>query len=233
MSTEAGTGAPQPAEGENTPHDLAYRHTRRNLLSILTDRTECADVPVPACPGWTVSDTVAHLVANCRQAERNLLGRPDHGRTPAGLAGMLSEWERSAAGVERGIRRARSRLAGSVLVMDAFTHEFDIRTALGVSLPVWHAATRSAFQMAVDGFGTAVSCLGRPPLRLETEDGAWNVGSGAPSAVVFGTTHDLYRSLVGRRTAEQIGQLSWTAEPAPWMPAFTWGPFTPPVVRVE
>jgi uncharacterized protein (TIGR03083 family) len=211
---------------------VVYRHVRSNLVYVLASRPDAARLSVPACPGWTVYDTVAHLVAACHLAERNLLGGR-RGRARGTLPELLAEWERSGARVEQGLRDSSSSRAGSVLVMDAYTHEYDIRYAVRSRLPAEHPAFRTAFDLAVGGFGLSVTLLGRPALRLETASSAWDVGDGDPAAVVFGTEHDLYRSLVGRRTLQQIRELAWTADPTTWLPAFTWGPFRPPLTAVE
>jgi hypothetical protein len=50
---------------------------------------------------------------------------------------------------------------------------------------------------------------------------------------VSGDPLELYRSLAGRRTHEQIAALTWTADPRQWLPAFEWGPFHPPRTPVE
>ncbi|MGA5901170.1 maleylpyruvate isomerase family mycothiol-dependent enzyme [Streptomyces venetus] len=232
MNGDAGYRAPQGAETAAGPPQMAYRHIRQNLTQSLASRPDVAQTDVPACPGWTVHDTVAHLVDNCRLAERNLAGRPPRhvrGELPA----LLAEWNRSGARVDRGLRESASPSTGSVLVMDAYTHEVDILHALGLPIPVAHPAFRAAFELAVDGFRAAVLMQGGPALRLETTDGAWHVGDGAPHAIVFGTGHDLYRSLVGRRTVQQIRELAWTTDPGPWLQAFGWGPFRPPLDPVE
>ncbi|MGA4846738.1 maleylpyruvate isomerase family mycothiol-dependent enzyme [Streptomyces sp. G5(2025)] len=232
MNGDAGYRMPQGAKaGEGTPR-VAYRHIRRNLTRSLTGRPEAARTQVPACPGWTVHDAVAHLVDSCRLAERNLAGPPPH-HVAEGLPALLAEWNRSGARVDRGLRETAGSSAGSVLVMDAYTHEVDVRHALGLPVPVAHPAFPIAFELAVDGFRAAVTMRGCPALRLETKDGAWHVGDGAPYAIVFGTGHDLYRSLVGRRTVQQIRELAWTADPEAWLPAFGWGLFRPPLAPVE
>ncbi|MFF4214494.1 maleylpyruvate isomerase family mycothiol-dependent enzyme [Streptomyces sp. NPDC001796] len=228
--TQYGT-AGEPGEAV-LPLHLAYCHTRASLTRLLTSRPDAAVLPVPACPGWTVYDTVAHLVANCRLAEHNLVGRP---KKAAGdtLPELLVEWNRSGERVELGLRGSSSDTAGSVLVMDAYTHEFDIRHALASELPKSHPAARAAFDLAINGFRASVVQLRRPALRLQTMEAQWDVGDGEPTAVVSGTAHDLYRSLVGRRTVRQISELSWSDDPATWIPAFSWGPFRPPQGPVE
>ena len=42
------------------------------------------------------------------------------------------------------------------------------------------------------------------------------------------------RSCSDRRTLDQIAALDWGgADPTPWLPAFTWGAFTPPAAPFE
>jgi uncharacterized protein (TIGR03083 family) len=198
---------------------------------------------VPACPGWDVRDAVVHLAGICLSVEANL------GQGPAGQSGqsgpaadrlsgleldaLLAEWERSSGEVESSLARAEHLNKGAVMVMDAFTHELDVRLALGAPLPVGHPAFRSAFEVVIGGLSGSVMLLGLPSFRLETEAGGWVVGDGEPVAAVRGSRADLYRSLTGRRTYEQIGQLAWSIDPGPWLPAFRWGPFRPPDKPVE
>ncbi|MEU2249396.1 maleylpyruvate isomerase family mycothiol-dependent enzyme [Streptomyces sp. NPDC019224] len=231
MPSDAESRAPDGARDLVGDQDVNYRIIRENVTRLLEGRRDAAALAVPACPGWTVYDTVKHLVTTCRLAERNLVGRPRR-RARDGLPQLLAEWVRSGARVEQGLRKA-SGGAGAVLVMDGYTHEADIRHALALPPQAAHPALRAALELAVDGFRAAVLARGYPALRLETASEAWDVGDGVPKAVLFGPGHELYRSLVGRRTLQQIRDLSWTADPTVWLPAFSWGPFRPPLAPVE
>jgi uncharacterized protein (TIGR03083 family) len=215
---------------------LVYRLIRSNIRNLIETRPEAGACPVPACPQSTVRDLIAHLVGNCLLAEGTLRGLAPRTRLlprRLTLSDLLTRWERSAQPVERHLMRASAERAGSVLVMDAFTHEFDLALALGASLPAEHPALPDAFAVAVAGFGGALSWRSLPPLRLRIAQLCRNAGDGEPVAVVTGTSIDVYRSLVGRRTVQQIRQLDWSAEPGPWLPAFAWGPFRPPGAPVE
>ncbi|MER7077740.1 hypothetical protein [Saccharopolyspora kobensis] len=70
-------------------------------------------------------------------------------------------------------------------------------------------------------------------MTFTTGEEFWPLGGDDPVASVRAEPVDLLRSLSGRRTHAQIARLSWSADPAPWLPAFTWGPFTPPGSPVE
>ena len=149
------------------------------------------------------------------------------------MSSLLEEWERSGAAVESALTRAEHSRKGAVLVMDAFTHELDIRLALGAALPVDHPAFRGAFEVAVGGLSGSVMARGLPPFLLDTDGGSWIAGDGEPVAVARGSRMELYRSITGRRTYQQIRQVNWSADPGPWLPAFSWGPFRPPGKPVE
>lgn len=219
------------------PHHVAYRGTRERVTALIQDRADASDRLVPACPGWTVGRLLTHLVENCRFAETNT-ATPELSDRPLILeasqtADLLTEWARSAAVVEQAVARLPGPAAGSLLLMDAFTHESDLRAALDLPLPHDHPAFPGSFEVALTGFSGAALWRGLPALRIETEDFSRIIGKGRPEAVLRGGRVEVYRSLVGRRTEDQIAALDWSVDPQPWLPAFAWGPFTPPVERVE
>lgn len=215
---------------------LAYRQIRGNIRGLVQALPAAGSARVPACEDWTVRETVAHLVRNSRVAERGL--RRISPRTAdtlhrLSLPELFAEWERSARQVEASLGRVPPGKAGSVLVMDAFTHEFDITHALGRSFPPEHPALPDAFEVVLAGLHGALCWRRLPALRLESPAARWTVGEGRPTATVAGEWIDLYRALTGRRTAEQIRALLWSADPGPWLPAFAWGPFRLPHTPVE
>jgi len=62
----------------------------------------------------------------------------------------------------------------------------------------------------------------------------WTVGGPQPAgATLTAGRHDLLRSITGRRTHTQISALRWSAPAAGFLPAFRWGPFSPPLRPVE
>lgn len=222
------------------PSPEGYAAIRRNLTDLLWEIRGIGEFLVPACPGWNVRDTVAHLVGICRDAEARLepgLARradlPTAGLSALGLDPLLREWARSGRVVEAALVRTEHSHRGAVLVMDAFTHELDVRLALGHPIPADHPAFRGAFEVAVGGLSGSVMNLGLAPFRLETEAGSWTIGDGEPTVVVRGLRMALYRSMTGRRTYQQIRRFAWSTDPGPWLRAFRWGPFRPPDKPVE
>jgi uncharacterized protein (TIGR03083 family) len=206
----------------------AYRAVRTSVTDLLANRQESAGLPVPACPKWTIRDAVAHLVSICHSVSQQT-SRDDAGSTTDGLQlpALLDEWTRIGEKLEG------QEAPGAIMLMDAFTHELDIRAALGVPVPAEHPAYAGAFDVIAGGFSHSVFMRSLPAIAIETMGEQWTAGDGVPVAVLRGSAYDLYRSLGGRRTHEQIAALSWSAKPDAWLPAFEWGPFRPPLVATE
>jgi Mycothiol maleylpyruvate isomerase N-terminal domain len=203
------------------PSHVAYRTTRQNIADLVLVPRDVAGVQVPACPEWTVRDLVAHVAGNCVSR----VGQPMAGND-AGLVDILDVWQRAAEEIERGVAAGTEDIG--VMLVDSFTHELDLHAALGVSPPADHPAYPWAFDVVVDGLDRSITAQGIPALRLVCNEASWVVGACNPTASLTATRYDLYRSLTGRRTAEQIGELDWSEDPSLWLPGFYWGPFAQP-----
>ncbi|MFF3852180.1 maleylpyruvate isomerase family mycothiol-dependent enzyme [Micromonospora sp. NPDC002575] len=206
----------------------AYRQVREATARLLAEASPDADaLPVAHCPDWTVRDLVAHLVEVCARVHGRVTGGVP-GPTPDGRASELfAEWERLSGPVEEFLAGPGS-MDGHILVMDAFTHELDLRQALGVAPPVEHPALPVASGVLLKGLSASLDGHGLPPLAVRTEHGTVVAGTGEPTVTVAGPWHEVYLSLAGRRSAAQIRALRWSADPGRWLPAFTWGPFRVP-----
>lgn len=227
-------GAPT-LRGDRVPNHESYRHVRRSVAELLAPPRPIDDPVVPACPEWTLRGLLTHLVGVAAAAIGRLSGWPAaHSSSSADIdiPELLATWEELGAEVDLLLADAGGRV-GNILVMDAFTHELDIRYAIGAGLPEEHPAFAGAFAVLVNGFAAAVHDHGLPALRLSSGRTQWTIGAGAPAATLTATRFDLYRSLAGRRSHHQITALDWDRGSHRWLPAFTWGPFTPPVSPVE
>jgi uncharacterized protein (TIGR03083 family) len=220
--------------GQSAPvtNSVAYRNVRHNVTKMLTEHSPAEDLPIPTCPEWTIVDVLAHLAGTAALAVGRISGSVPARRTPAGsndIVSLLGEWDWMGPEVERLL----TGRAGNLLVMDSFTHELDIRYALGEPLPGTHPAFARAFEMLVAGFSASVVAHNLPALQLVIDGTRWTVGAGMPVGELTASGYDVYRSLAGRRTPEQITRLGWSRDSHRWLPAFTWGPFTPPEEPVE
>jgi len=119
----------------------AYQHTRQSVLELLTQIPESsATVRVPACPDWTVQQTVSHFVG---VPEDLLAGRMEGVASDAwtdaqvqrhegeSLAELATALEATVIPFDA-ILPAIPSPSNSQLVMDAVTHEIDLRESLGL-----------------------------------------------------------------------------------------------------
>lgn len=227
-------GPPAP-EWNRAPGHVAYHTCRENICGLLDRHPGAAGVPVPACPDWTVRDLLAHLVEVCWWEHGRMTNGAQaapEGLTEKSLAELLADWASIGDRIERLMAGGKPG-SNAVLAMDVFAHELDVRYALEESSPADHPSYPGALDLVVRGFAGAVGAHGLPALQIETAGAQWVAGSGVPEVTVSGERHDLFRSLTGRRTLGQIGELTWTGPARQWAPAFTWGPFRPPEMPSE
>jgi len=216
--------------GRVTPDFVAYPEVRRGVRGLLDGRPGTHRRPVPACPEWTVTDLLGHLALIAERVLERHGGVVPAPAGPLGVPALLDRWDHVGAQLDRLLADAGGR-SGEVMVMDAYTHELDLRAALGVAPPVEHSAAAPSFAVLVRGLSGSITARGLPALRLRSAAGeVWTAGDGRPAATVTAPAHDLYRALAGRRSLGQLAALEWSAAPGRWLPAFSWGPFAPPPV---
>lgn len=226
--------------GSDTVHD-AYHQGRQRLTTWgRTLDADEADTLVPALPGWTVRDTFSHLVGLAEDVVAGgLSGPPDDAvtarqvadRAGRSLAEVLDEWSERGPRLEE-VLADLGRDAPLPLVIDIWSHEVDMRSALGVVLPDGGAAERFLDRAARRGIGRGWSERGVPPLRIVVEDDEWVAGGDDPSGTLTTTRFELGRVMLGRRSRRQLRDLRWSgADPAPWVDAIpVFGPASSDVI---
>jgi uncharacterized protein (TIGR03083 family) len=192
-----------------------YRDAQASFVDLA--RTLSADdwaTPSPCTPGWTVRDVLSHAAGVTLDiVEGNVEGAATDPWTAAQVDRwrdapvdeLLARWdatiEAAAAGIEA-VGEARPPF-------DCHTHEHDIRCALA------RPGNRDA-ELVVLGSGLFGSGdLGRA-VRIELVDGdvIECVGTGEPLVVSGVTRFELFRSRLGRRSADQVRAWHWN-EPVP------------------
>jgi uncharacterized protein (TIGR03083 family) len=196
-----------------------YQALRGRVRGIVSAAPAGAlDAVAPATPEWRVRDILAHMVG---VADDAVNGRVDgiasdawtaaqvarrHDTAPAA---MLDDWDELAPEFESRMMAIPEIITGQAL-FDAFTHEHDIRHALGA---------RDGAPGGLDlVFGWVVSTRqfsGLPALRFCTERGEVVSGTGDPVATIGASRFEIARGATGRRSPDEIARWDWDPEPDP------------------
>lgn len=196
-----------------TDYAAVYRESRERITALVraASAEQRAD-PVPGCPQWSVTDTVAHLAAVAAEVvSGQLTGIPTEEQTAAQvrqrrgrpLEEVLAEWERASEPIEQALAAETMPVT---LMHDVLTHEADIRGALNAGRPPASAWTTS-LDLARDR---------KWPGELTIVAGEYRrtMGSGTPVATVEADPYEFWRALLGRRSRAQMAAWSWSGDPA-------------------
>lgn len=212
----------------------AYRGCRERVIEIVhaLDGPE-TKVTVPACPGWTVHDVVAHLCGNLADAVAGRLeGAGTDERTHEQVAtrrqcstsDVIREWNEHAEVIEPLMDGAGE--IGRQGVADAVTHEHDIRAAVGAPGARGSDAVRIGLAFGASRLIDSAAARGAT-VHVRTTDG-WELGPDDADVVLTGERFELLRALLGRRTIHQLRRLEWKGDCDIAIPAFWWGPLRAP-----
>jgi uncharacterized protein (TIGR03083 family) len=194
-----------------------YQETRERIIALLSGLDDAAwDTPVPACPGWSVRDAVAHLAAVADDwASGRLAGAPTDEETAAQIARfggcdvveMLAAWTHAAARLDH-----MAETAGIAPPLGDITcHEHDVRAALGRPGARDSAAVRYASDQLLASLRTPVA------LRVTVEDGQYRSGphdGAARAEILLSTTRfEALRWRTGRRSRAQLAAMDWSGDP--------------------
>jgi uncharacterized protein (TIGR03083 family) len=202
----------------------AYDAVRRRLEPILS----VADPrhAVPACPGWSVGDVLAHLVGLCEDwVEGRFDGYASEEWTAAHLerhrgescASLLERW--------RATMRAFAAVGDSPLGAtparwafgDAVVHEADLRGATTSGrVPV--VAVELGLPGALARWQQVLRQAGLGRVRVVLPDGR-ELGTGAPDIAVAVDQYEVFRGLAGRRSIAQVAKWSWSEDAGPYLAA--------------
>jgi uncharacterized protein (TIGR03083 family) len=194
----------------------AYHGVRERVAEIVGSLDPGTDVaPAPATPAWTVHDLLAHLVGVARDVvEGRLDGVTTEAWTAAQVdrrrdvptAALLAEWDEFGAHFESELVAIPEHVAGQA-VLDAVTHEHDLRHATGQG----GARTSDATTVAFDWACATRTHLRAPALRFRTDAGERVSGAGEPVATVTASRFELLRAFTGRRTEAEVRAFGWDA----------------------
>jgi len=233
-NAEAGAEPRAPRLSPISDAAAAYRLVHGRVDALIRGRAGVAELTVPACPAWTIRQTVAHLAGLAQDiVSLNMEKKGADSWTQAQvdrLSGhtideLLDLWGQVIGPVTTMLDGAR-QLSACQLVFDALTHEHDIRGALG------EPGSRTGeltFAVAL-GFSTTVADqfirqAGLPALRLITpaigsvQLGDPNTSRGQVALNI--SDFEALRAQGGRRSIRQLLALPWHGDPTNLLPAFT------------
>jgi uncharacterized protein (TIGR03083 family) len=214
---------------------VAYAAGRERVVGLVAGLPAArATSPVPACPDWQVKDVVAHLSGVCvdilagrlegagtaRWADAHAEARRDRP-----LDDIVAEWSEAAPRCEA--MAADFGPGGRQWVFDFSNHEHDIRGALDAPGARDADTGWIALGFIVPGFLSGVVARGLAPLRVVTGSRVWDPDGVEPVETVTADPFEFGRAVSGRRSLAQIRSLDWSTDPEPYLPAFSFGPFTP------
>jgi uncharacterized protein (TIGR03083 family) len=217
----------QPQLRSCTDAAAAYQLVQQRIDALVRGRAEVAELPVPACPDWTVRQTVSHLTGVAQDAvSLNLQGVGTESWTQAqvdrlaahGLDEVLDLWAEKTNSVVQLLEQSPDRARCSQAVFDAITHEHDIRGALGEpGSRTQDPATAVALGFLTTVLDGIIRQAATPSLLLTTA-ATLTVQLGdpgnAPSEVAVELSDfEALRAFGGRRSTRQLQALPWRGDP--------------------
>ncbi len=204
-----------------------YADTRARIVDLVVAAGEDATATiVPACPAWTVHDTVAHVVgiaADLRYGRTEGLGSDAwtaaqvDARRDRSFAEVCEEWADLAPFVAD--LAARDPWMVTRLVADLVTHEHDLRHALGGPGERDGAAVRLGLQRYGPAFVERAAEAGLAPVAVVAGDVRFEPAEVSSIAVTLhGSPFEVLRALTGRRSGAQVARLDWRGgDPTPYL----------------
>lgn len=192
------------------------------------------ETKVPACPGWTIKELVAHLTgvaADSLSANVAELGRSDwtasqvDARRGLSLDELLEEWEGLGKQIEPALDDLHPTIA-SALIGDLTTHELDLRGAVG------NRDARDGDGLVIStsfyarNFGKRLKDASLPTITVEAGEHQWTAGKEVPVGSVRAPLFEVLRGLTGRRTTDEVKGFEWSIDAAPYLEVFSMYPIT-------
>jgi uncharacterized protein (TIGR03083 family) len=194
-------------------YSSAYQSLRVQLIELLAER-EPAELEqlAPATPEWRVRDIVSHMAGVCDDVVHgNMEGAPSNEWTQAQVdkrtawefPRVIDDWTEHGATVESFMNDIGTVMGQ--MVFDAWTHEQDVRGALGKPGGRDGAALDIAFGWFVQANQAAVVPEQPGTLVLVTEVGETRIGPHAEATTTIRTSrYEFLRSVSGRRSLRQV-----------------------------
>ena len=228
--------------------DVLYEQLRNDISELVKGLDPAAlETPVPATPGWSIRDVVAHIAADAAYVLsgdfpveffqafgdesavvvlNDWTGRQLEERKGHSLEELLAEWEGSAAELTAMMRGEKPwpegilGFADLIVLTDAAVHQQDIFGALGIERGREDAPIKIGLSGYIATMGWRLAPAGIAPLRFDVGDKSYTAGDDEPGATVRANRFEFFRAMSGRRSPEQIAAYEWNGDPEPYIPFF-------------
>jgi uncharacterized protein (TIGR03083 family) len=209
-------------ETSSLDYSAAYRSLREQLTDLLAEReAEELEQLAPATPEWRVRDVVSHMAGVCDDVlNGNMAGAPSNAWTQAQVEKRLGwpfprvvdDWTEHGTAVESFMNDIGNAMGQ--MVFDAWTHEQDVRGALGEPGGRDGATLEIAFGWFVDANQAAATPDQPGTLLLVTEVGEARLGPHADATTTIrASRYEFLRSVTGRRSLRQVRSLDFDGTP--------------------
>ena len=227
----------------------AYDETRKTMSDLARSAgKDGQETPVPACPGWTVKDLIAHVTGiaaavssgqGLRDINLVMFWDPDvsaareefvdgeiKARRDNSLEEILEEWERASVDLtsmmrcERPFPEGAPALSEWVVLTDLGIHHHDLRGALGIPGDRDSLATGLSLRSYVEAMKIRTAARGLPSLRIVAGSRSWTTSDQEPVATVTADPFELARAVSGRRNPDQVRAFTWAGDPEPFLGLF-------------
>ncbi|TMK89556.1 MAG: hypothetical protein E6G57_00720 [Actinobacteria bacterium] len=248
MGLRSTTGVTAATTAGVRPLAAIYETARLRLIELVERFDGGPEVagatPVPACPGWTVRDVLAHVTALYGDVvSGNLAGAGTDEWTAAQLdryrdtplPALLDEFRRVGPLLAAMLDDFPGRY-GNQVVGDLTVHEHDVRGALRRPGARDSLAVAVATEFLIEGIvGERTWIVGTD--EPATGDSATAIANAlasgerhqcrgaAPAGTLTAEPFALFRALTGRRSTAQIRAFDWSVDPAPYLMLFSLWPF--------
>src|SRR5712692_3655664 len=200
-----------------------YRELRTELIALARARSTDLETTAPATPDWRARDLLAHLGGVCDDiVHGNLAGVATNDWTAAqvekrrgwSIDELLADWEQHGETVDGLMAEAPAGMFGQLL-FDAWTHEQDVRGALGAPGGKASLAAARSYEWGTEAMDGRDRGDGRAELSLVTDVGVRVVGAGLPTVTLHASRYELLRAMTGRRSRAQVRSYTWDGDADP------------------
>ena len=202
-----------------------WTNAQRRVLELVESLSdEQCQLGVPACPAWTVTQLLAHMVGLNADV---LAGDEPDDHNPAwtrrqvdqragrDTTDLITEWRSLTGPMQDWMRQHGVRPLSDVVI-----HEQDLRGAVGRPGGRDSDGLAAVRDTMAERLAAQIRRAKLPPVQLQSPDWMFSTGDGEPGLELSAPTFDLTRALMTRRTADQLRAWARSGDIGPYLTIF-------------